>query len=225
MIKAVVFDLDDTLYLERDYVNSGFQAVDSFLQQQNIEGFFAAAWSYFEAGGRGNTFNVVLGQLGVVYDKPFIMSLISVYREHNPAITLLPDAVDIIEWLKGRYSLGLITDGFKVAQNNKVDALQLRNILDKVVVTDELGDDREFWKPHSRPYESIQMSFSVPHSACVYIGDNGKKDFVMANKLGWKTVQICREGAEYLEQNLPDGYDADYKIVTMNELPELLTRF
>ncbi len=225
MIKVVVFDLDDTLYLERDYVKSGFKAVDTFLQKKRIEGFFQAAWAYFETGGRGDTFNKVLDQLGITYDKAFILGLIAIYREHKPAISLSPDALNVIEKLKGEYSLGLITDGFEIAQNNKIEALQLRQKLDRVVVTDELGSGGAYWKPHAKPYEIIQSHFAVPHSDCVYIGDNVKKDFVMANKLGWKTVQICREGGEYTEQDLPVDYLADFKIPTMEELPKLLSRF
>ena len=225
MIKAVVFDLDDTLYLERDYVKSGFMAVDRFLQQQNIKGFFSVAWAYFESGGRGNTFNEVLDQLNINYNKTYIAELIAVYRQHKPTISLLPDVVEIIARFSEHFHLGLITDGFSVAQNNKVDVLNLRSLLHKVVVTDDLGCDGEYWKPHARPYETIQSYFSVPHDACVYIGDNAKKDFVTANKLGWKTVHICRKNSEYTEQDLLHGYYADHKILTMKELPELISSF
>lgn len=225
MIKVVVFDLDDTLYLERDYVRSGFKAVDFFLQEKGIEGFFKAAWSYFEKGGRGNTFNVVLDELGVSYDKPFVMGLITVYREHSPNISLLPDSLEIIKSLQGKYHLGLITDGYSQAQNNKVDALGLRDLLDCIVVTDDLGEPGEFWKPHAKPYETSSTHFSVANQACVYIGDNLKKDFVTANKLGWTTVQICRDGGEYDSGDVPAEYQADYKISSLKEFPELMFRF
>ncbi len=225
MIKAVIFDLDDTLYLERDYVKSGFKAVDGFLQQQDITGFFSAAWAYFEEGGRGDTFNEVLSQLNISYDKAYILELIAIYRQHKPVISLLPDAYGVIAKFSEYFHLGLITDGYSVVQNNKVDALQLKNLLHKVVITDELGSAGEYWKPHARPYEVMQAYFSVPHNTCIYIGDNVKKDFVTANKLGWKTVQICRKKGEYTEQVLPGEYRADHRILSMNELPELISRF
>lgn len=224
MIKVVVFDLDDTLYLERDYVKSGFKAVDLFLQKQNIKGFFELAWAYFEAGGRGNTFNVILDQLNVIYDKEYLIKLIMVYRQHRPTISLLPDSAEIIDEFSECFYLGLITDGFSIAQNNKVDVLDLRNLLHKVVVTDDLGSDCEYWKPHSKPYETIKEYFSVSHDACVYIADNVEKDFVTANKLGWKTVQICRKNGEYPERKLSGEYSADHKILTLKELPKLISR-
>ena len=223
MIEAVVFDLDDTLYLERDYVKSGFLAVDLFLQKQDVHGFFSAAWTYFEAGGRGNTFNEVLDQLIVSYDKADILELISVYRQHKPTINMLPDATDIVAELKGQYHLGLITDGYSVAQNNKVDALGLRRLLDKIVVTDDLGAGSKYWKPHVLSYETVQRCFSVPHDRCLYVGDNVQKDFIAAKKLGWKTIQICRENSEYNEQDVSDEYCAHYQIKSMNELPEIIS--
>ncbi len=224
MINTVVFDLDDTLYLERDYVESGFKAVDAFLQEKGIEGFFQSSWSYFEKGGRGDTFNVALDDLGVTYDKRFITGLIAVYREHIPNISLLPDSLKIIKALQGKYHLGLITDGYSQVQNNKVDALGLRSLLDYVVITDNLGKSGEFWKPHVKPYQTTSTNFSASSYECLYIGDNIKKDFVAANKLGWTTVQICREGGEYNEQYLSRMYEADYQITSLNELPELLSR-
>jgi len=55
-----VLDIDDTLYLERDYVRSGFCAVGRWLaEHQNVEDFFERAWALFEAGARGNIFDTV----------------------------------------------------------------------------------------------------------------------------------------------------------------------
>lgn len=222
MIKAVVFDLDDTLYLERDYVKSGFVAVDSFLQSRGIDGFFVEAWGCFENGVRGNVFNEALNSLNLEYDKDFIIELLNVYRNHKPNISLLPDSVKIISKLKNDYLLGLITDGYSIVQNNKLEALSLKNKFANLIVTDDLGDDGIYWKPHKKSYEMMQSFFAVPHESCLYIGDNVKKDFIMANKLGWTTVQICRQGCEYKELELSNEYNANFKIKSMEEIPQII---
>lgn len=223
-MKAVVFDLDDTLYLERDYVKSGFKEVDAFLLRHDIAGFFSLASRHFEEGVRGNIFNVVLDELNVIYDGDYIGMLVDVYRSHVPAIRLLPDAQEIIKRLHGNYNLGLITDGFAVAQNKKVDALNLRALLDYIVITDELGHPGQYWKPHRKAYELVQNYFSIPGSDCVYVGDNVKKDFVSANALGWMTVQVCREGREHEEVLATSAYSAHYQIANLKELPKLLSK-
>ena len=50
-IRCVAFDVDDTLYLERDYVRSGFRAVAERVRRDHgLEGFFEGAWDAFSSG-------------------------------------------------------------------------------------------------------------------------------------------------------------------------------
>ena len=59
-LKAILFDLDDTLYLEKDFVKSGFKAVASFIQNDNginEEVVYDRLWSIFNGGERKNIFN------------------------------------------------------------------------------------------------------------------------------------------------------------------------
>ena len=54
-LKAILFDLDDTLYLERDFVKSGFKAVASFIQNDNgmdEDIVYCNLWSIFKTGKR-----------------------------------------------------------------------------------------------------------------------------------------------------------------------------
>lgn len=221
MSKVLVFDLDDTLYLERDYVKSGFQSVDKFLSAQNINGFFNDAWGYFISGGRGNTFNVVLDGLKLDYDDAFISQLVCVYREHMPEIILAGSVSNLLSLFSKKYHLGLITDGFSISQHNKIKALNLEKYIEKIVVTDDLGEHGEFWKPHTKSYELIKEFYGLEHSECVYIGDNENKDFIGAKKLGWKTVRIISEGGEHSKIHLNSRYKADYQLTALDDLRSL----
>ena len=70
---VVTFDLDDTLYLERDFVRSGFAAVGAWLAtERGVRGFEACAWRLFEAGRRGDIFDRVLPRLGVAPERALI---------------------------------------------------------------------------------------------------------------------------------------------------------
>src|SRR5690554_5592925 len=96
-VKCIVFDIDDTLYLERDYAKSGFNAVGKWAEQElGIAGFGAVAWRKFEAGTRQTIFNKALDALQVDYDIDLIKKLVHIYRPHAPAIELLPDAADCL---------------------------------------------------------------------------------------------------------------------------------
>ena len=220
MIKAIIFDMDDTLYPEEQYVKSGFKSVDAFLQSIGINNFYEKALTLFEVGSRGNIFNKALEDLNIDYDDDFIIKLLDIYRKHSPEIQLYEDAQAILKDLINKYPLGLITDGYKEVQRNKVEALNLNNYFDKIVITDELG--RENWKPSTLPYELMREQLKVEHTEMVYIGDNVSKDFLAANKLGWITIHIKRLNGQYNTYNVPDEYKAKYEIQSLMEINDIL---
>src|SRR5690349_16460791 len=116
-MRVLVFDLDDTLYLERDYVRSGFNACDNFVRRKfAVDGFAELAWREFEEGRRQHTFNRVLSSLGLDDSQETVSELIGVYRWHKPAIRVEPDASTVLGSLSGRFPLSLITDGWVAAQ-------------------------------------------------------------------------------------------------------------
>ncbi|MED5075840.1 HAD family hydrolase [Geobacillus stearothermophilus] len=220
MIEAIIFDLDDTLFPESEFVKSGFMAVDNYLKQQGIVGFYREALYLFNQGTRGNIFNLALDQLKVDYDLNFINKLVAVYREHLPTIALHEDAKWAIQYLKDKYKLGIITDGFLVTQKNKVKALGIADDFDVVVFSDAYG--RENWKPSSVPYTKVMEALQLRGEQLIYVGDNPAKDFVTAKKMGWLTIQIKRKQGEYLNIEVSEEYQAHFVIESLFELKDLL---
>ena len=184
-----VLDLDDTLILERDFVSSGFRAVDAWLAAHTvITGFYDTAWALFQEGLRGIIFNQVLERSGCRYQPGLIDQMVNVYRNHRPEIALLPDAEEFLK-RSGRDNTALITDGYPEIQWNKIDALGLQQYIDNIVVTGDWG--RAFWKPHTRAFVHVSREHSSHE--CMYIGDNPEKDFIAPRKLGWATsVRVKR---------------------------------
>ncbi|OOE14580.1 HAD family hydrolase [Fictibacillus arsenicus] len=216
-IKAVVFDMDDTLFKETDYVLSGFSAVDKWLEETiGLFGFYHHAIELFGKGEKKYIFNRVLDSLKVRYNKDFICQLIDVYRNHTPIISLLEDARYVLNNLQDSIKVGLITDGYLSSQKQKFDALGIQEKFDTVIFTDELG--RDHWKPDPLPYELASLKLKSIPSECIYIGDNVNKDFVTAKKLGWLTVHINRYEGIYSQAKVSNEYEADYQINDMKEL-------
>jgi putative hydrolase of the HAD superfamily len=219
-IKILVFDLDDTLFPEREFVLSGFQAVsDWMLQQYSVSGFFDVAWNLFEAGKRGKIFNLTLDQLGVEYESNLVAELIQVYRKHQPKISLHEDAHWAIDHFKSQKQLGLITNGFLATQRNKVKALGVESSFDEIIYCDVYGAQN--WKPSPVPYQKMMEFRGVDGEECVYVGDHPHKDFVAAKKLGWMTVRICRNDGEYALMNADSNQDAHCKITSLYELKHI----
>lgn len=223
MIRAVVFDLDDTLFPEHQFVLSGFRAIDAWLRDsRGITGFFDKAEGLFHAGVRGTIFNQVLDSLSINYVHSDINDLIRVYREHTPEINLHDDARWAIDYFRQSHKLAIITDGYLVTQKSKIAALDIADIFDVIICTDEFG--RANWKPSEMPYRKVMAAVECSGEECVYIADNPLKDFVSAKKLGWETIQIVRTDGQYSQVFPDESHKAEHIITSLYELEQLLQR-
>lgn len=224
MITTVVFDLDDTLYDEIDYCKSGFSAVAEFLsslpQAPSAQHISDALWQQFASGNRTRTFNTALDELSFSYDDNLIARLIEVYRNHTPKITLPQDSRDVLNELKTKYTLALLTDGFLPAQRLKVQALEIKDFFQCIVYTEELG--REHWKPSPAGFEKIMQTLNVRPDNVVYVADNEKKDFIAPNKLGFSTIQLTRPARIHTNYHLEPDAAAQHIISQISQLPPLL---
>ncbi len=150
---CVVFDIDDTLYLERDYVRSGFRAVGSWVQRWlRVDGFESVCWREFEAGA-GRRYSIRLSRTRLEPARELISGLVELYRTHDPCIRLAGDASQAIRELAARYPIAVISDGPVNSQSRKADALGLRGIAAPVILTEAYG--QQFRKPHTRAFREV----------------------------------------------------------------------
>jgi putative hydrolase of the HAD superfamily len=192
-LRCIVFDMDDTLYLERDYVRSGFLHAGALVEKElGGRGFYDAAWELFLEGQRGDIFNRALKRIGLPAPASVIQGLVDAYRNHIPAISLAEDAVQCLDGLHSEYHLALITDGPVVSQENKARALQLDRWIDLNIFTDRWG--ASYYKPHPLAFLTVQERTGASPNECMYVADNPKKDFTAPTQLGWVTVRIRRDG-------------------------------
>lgn len=216
---CVVFDIDDTLYLERDYVRSGLRAVDRWVEDNfGLRDFFEHAWEAFDKGARGTIFDIVLSQNGFQVSPEVIETLVRVYRTHQPDIQLLPDARDCLDAMTGAFALAIVTDGPGQSQRAKVNALGTDRWIATTLLTAALGEG--YTKPHPRAFRMIEAATGFTGERCVYVADNPAKDFAGPKKLGWRSVRIRRNGA--LHQDVANGSDVDLEIADLSELQLLL---
>ena len=221
-IQAVVFDLDDTLYPERQYVRSGYRAVGEFLRERlrRTEAFEDWLWQRFCSGRSAGALDALNAEFALGRSKEQIDELVSVYREHRPDIRPREGAAALLRRLRRRCRLALLTDGFLPAQQLKLEALALGPLFDVVVFTEEIG--REAWKPSTAGFQAVRDRLRVPHECCAYVADNPAKDFVAPNRLGWRTVRLVCEGQVHAHGPAPPDGRPDTTIRRLDELEDAL---
>lgn len=194
-VSAVIFDLDDTLYPEKDYVRSGYRAVAALLPE--VEDAEGQLWQAFEDGKPA--IDHVLEQAGLQDRKA---ACLAAYRDHDPDIHLYPGAAELLAELRSRgVKLGIITDGRPEGQRAKLEALGLYDLVDSVLITDELGGSR-FRKPNDIAFRIMQTRLNVPYEQMVYVGDNPAKDFHAPRTLGMQWIYFQNKDGLYSKDDI-----------------------
>lgn len=213
---VLVLDLDDTLYLERDFARSGFAAVGRWMHAEHgIRGFAGCCADLFDQGVRGNIFDRALESLGGRGAAVPVADLVEVYRSHKPDIALAEDASRLLSRMRGLPS-ALITDGPLTCQGNKVAALGLQRRLGKLVLTGALPQG--CGKPNPMAFEMVEQWSGRQPQEHVYVADNPKKDFLAPRRRGWLTVQIQRPGRIHLEEAPTAAHAAVHAIDTLDAI-------
>lgn len=225
VFRAIIFDLDDTLYPERAYVFSGFQAVAAWAEEHlgipTAQGM-AELWQLFNNGVRGDTFNRWLESHGFRPDA-WVPRMVQIYREHIPRIEPYPEVPRLLQRLRLRYHLGLITDGYAQVQKRKLEALGLMSYFDVIVFSDELG--RDAWKPNSKVFKVALEMLGITGPEAVYVADNPMKDFIGARRVGIWTVRVRHPDGLYSHLAPPSPEHApDFEIETLDDLEMVLIR-
>jgi len=115
---VVVFDLDDTLYDEVDFVKSGFLEISKYLDDKKYYNFMLEE---FNKNGSGKIFNRLIENFNLDIN---INKLIEIYRFHKPSVHLPKESIDILEFVKNK-KIALISDGHYITQQNKFLSLNL----------------------------------------------------------------------------------------------------
>lgn len=191
-LKAVVFDLDDTLYSEKEYVRSGYHEVAKLLQMiPDAEG---KLWSAFE--NHQNAIDTVLTDAGI-YSDELKQKCLQAYRlQENPDIHLYGGVEEMLSKLKRTLKLGIITDGRSEGQRAKIKSLGLQDKVDEIIITDELGGI-EYRKPCERAFILMHEKLDVPYEQMAYVGDNTKKDFIAPEKFAIRSIWFKNKDGLY----------------------------
>ena len=222
MVKAILFDLDDTLYDERLFVRGGMRAVSKYVEGKSgiaASVLFDFLWRDFLLRGRAGIFKRFLTRFrleGRLEEK-----LVEIYRGHRPRLRLYPGVRGMLERLRDKVGLALLTDGVPEVQRRKIRALSLERIFGVRVCASELGEDAV--KPSGEAYRKALKMLNVEPREAVFVGDNPYKDFKGAREAGIFSVRVM-SGSMAGKEALP-GEGADRVVASVLEIEGIIDRF
>lgn len=226
-VKLIVFDLDDTLFPEREYVCSGFRHIARLIADAGTipadEIFEFLLMTTDEPQSRGQSINRLVESYPSSIGRNWTVdTLVQAYRCHRPSIDFYPGVWGALETLRRcEIGLGVITDGAPDSQRRKLQALGLLEAIPAVVITDEFGV--EYRKPSIFAYSRLSSLFELSPECCLYVGDNPAKDFFGARLLGWKTLRLRMTGQyhEFAEAVSPE-FEPNAEVTNIETLKHYL---
>ena len=183
---AVIFDLDDTLYSEKEYVRSGYKKIAGAFGMPELEDELWRSFLKHEPA-----IDVVLEKHGLSDRKA---ETLSIYRNQDPDIHLYLGVKEMLKRMGGSKKIAIITDGRPEGQRAKLRALGLENI--PFIITDDLGG-MEYRKPCDRAFKLMLKELNTSPEHVAYIGDNIHKDFIAPEKLGMRCIWFRNKDGLY----------------------------
>jgi len=214
-LKGLVFDLDDTLYLQADYKRSGFAAVAKWLKQNhNIDQHITIRLLEKILLEHGPSHPFVFDDFSqrCRAAEGLVPEMVRIFINHTPQIKCFHGVPGLLRRLRNSYHLGLLTDGRHQSQQCKVKSLGIGPIFDHILYSDTL----KLNKPAEALFQFFEKTFTLHGHELAYIGDNPQKDFYGAKQRGWQTIRV-RTG-EHARLEASGNWNAD---IDLNEVSEL----
>lgn len=213
-VRAVCFDLDDTLFDYREYARAGLRSAADRLEELTGERHHEELQAlYFQEGVTEGTFDRFLERNGLRQD--LVDDLVEAYHDASTPLPPYPRTKPVLSTLGEDYRLGLVTDGR--GGHAKLRRLGLREYFDAVVVTPTIG----LSKRDREPFDRVLSDLSVPADRAAYVGDDPRFDFRVPNELDMTTIRLRRGRYAALE---PDSESAvpDHEVDRLDEVTNRL---
>jgi putative hydrolase of the HAD superfamily len=186
--RAVLFDLDDTLYPFAQFLMSGFRAVAARVHQ--VWGHDPAAaldvLTAASASDRGREIDVLAARLSLPAGAA--APLIHHFQTHAPALHLSTGAASVLAALRASWRVGIVTNGRSDIQARKIAALGLPPLVDAIVLAADHGSG--CGKPEPAPFLHACLALGVTPAHTVFVGDDLRCDIAGARAVGMKTIWL-----------------------------------
>ena len=212
MIKAVIFDLDNTLLdfikMKREAVMNALLSMKEAGLEIDIEDSYKKVMSIYESEGweHQQVFDKFLNDLIGYVDNKYLAAAIVAYRRGKEAnLKAYPNVHRTLNHLmKSGIRLAIVSDAPSREAWMRIYYLNLHHMFDVVVTFDDSNER----KPSPKPFNLVLEKLGLNKDEVVMIGDWPERDVVGANSLGIKTI-FARYGDTFGVKNSGADWDID----------------
>ena len=223
MIKAVVFDLDHTLFDRYETLRSvvpqfkyGFKIAEGITDEYIYD---QISWADKQYVHRGWTeIFAHLCNCGIFAEKPtyeeYVEYLVSLFKK---TAVIYPFTVSVLTEIREQgFKVGLITNGIHSTQSAKIDVLGIRDYFDSIIIS----GDTPYSKPEAGVFRLMADNLQVDVTEMIYVGDHPKFDVDGSRKAGCTPVWVRTTGTWVF----PEIEKPLLQIDSVEELPSITKR-
>lgn len=228
-IKAVLFDIDDTLFDRKTAIRKILRGMKQkhpeLFQEIPEESIFEAFCEAdqmvlvdFNKGASGRNVRDkrsrrFLKALGL--PEEFSARITSMYIDAYPDVSSpVQNAKEVVERLAEKFSLGVISNAFPDVQYNKLEGIGIRNYFKIILLSEEIG----IRKPEGAIFQKAAKLLDVQPFECFFVGDSFDTDMVGAKKGGMKACWFNPDRKQIIDGDVKP----DFEITTLTELFTIL---
>ncbi len=230
MIKAVIFDVDDTLYTQRQPFDRAFEdllegkyEVDckelykkfKYHNDKIYHHYMAGEWDIDQVSIY--RMSKAMGEYGYDYCEEDCLKFQQAYSHYQKFLQPSDTVKDMLTYLQDKVTLGIITNGVPFHQRNKINTLGVSRWVPEEYIL--VSGETAYNKPDPRLFKVMEEKMGYDTEEYIYVGDSLLHDMQGAKAAGWTTIYMNRRDIT------PDGEEeknVDYMAMTEEEVFDCL---
>lgn len=216
-MKAIFFDLDNTIYDAKEYYFGAFKNISDYLSKKyripagEIYKKSVKLWEK-KTSRYPHLFDDLAEALGIRGNE--IKNIVSIFNEYKGRLRPYPDTITTFKKIKNKgYKIGVITDGNFKRQERKIKLLGIKKFLKIVIYTKKIKP-----KPSVEPFLTAIKKLKLNPKDTFYVADNPFVDFKGAKKIGMQIIRLKR--GEFLK--IPKNKYIDFEIEKLSDLLKII---
>ena len=223
MIKAIIFDIDNTLldfmFMKTKAINAAVEGMINVGMEIDFKDAVNEVFDIYNKKGyeHQEVFNeFIISKEGTINYKYLAASIVEYKKAKESSLKLYPDVITTLNYInKCNIKLGIVSDAPSREAWIRLYILELHQMFDEIVTFDDTG----FHKPAKEPFVKIVEKLNVDYTDCLMVGDWPERDIKGANQLNMKTAFARYGSTEDIENS-----GADYDIDSIIELIDIIKK-